>query len=99
MDVEYTRTEVSLPTIEESNLAAYWKVVRSLDPELYLIKIALAETGVNPTIIPRVIRALANLAYGTGFGKIQIFMQGGMITQIKPEESDKIDEPTIVDKR
>jgi len=68
----------------------YWKVLMTLDPELYLIKVALAETGLNPRIIPRVIRSLANLAYGTGYGKVQIFMEHSIVTQVKPEESDQL---------
>ena len=86
----------SLPTIEQANLEAYWDVIRKLDPELYLIKVALEETGVNPMILPKVVRALANLAYGSGFGTIRIFMQAGVVTQIKPEESNVVDCKTIM---
>lgn len=88
----------SLPTCEQVNIQKFYDVLRSGDPELYLIKIALQETGMNPTIIPRIIRAIANLAYGTGFGKVQVFMEEREITQIKPEESDLIGLPAIVDK-
>lgn len=76
-------------------MKAYWSVIRSLDSELFLIKVALEETQVNPMIIPKVIRALANLAYGSGHGRVQIFMQGGVITQIKPEESNVVNVETI----
>ena len=65
-------------------------VIRTLDPELYLIKIVLKETNVNPRFIPRLLRQVANLGYGTGFGKIQVFMSDGVITQIKGEESDQL---------
>lgn len=85
----------SLPTVDQANLQQFWNVIRSLDPELYLIKVALHETKVNPIIIPKIVRALANLAYGTGHGKIQIFMQDGVITQIKPEESSIVNVETI----
>jgi len=87
----------SLPTVEQSNLKQFWDVVRTLDPELYLIKIALTETKVNPVIIPKIVRSLANLAYGTGHGRIQIFMQDGVITQIKPEESSIVNVETIIE--
>lgn len=81
----------SLPTVEQANLDQFWNVIRQLDPELYLIKIALSETKVNPEIIPRVIRNISNLYTGTGFGRIQIFMQKRIITAIKGEESDLLD--------
>ena len=80
----------SLSTIEQTNLQQYWGVIRQLDPELYLIKIALEETGINPMILPRIIRSMSNLNVGTGYGKVQIFMQARVITSIKGEENDNI---------
>ena len=80
----------SLPTIERVNITNYLEVVRKLDPELYLIKIALHESGLDPMIMPAIIRSIGNLALGTGYGKIQIFMQSKIVTQIKGEESVEI---------
>ena len=87
----------SLPTIQKQNLDIYWEVIRVLDPELYLIKVALVETQVNPMLVPQIVRAIANLAYGSGFGKIQIFMEDGVVSAIKPEESNKVGEPALID--
>lgn len=84
-----------MPTIDVSNQERYWLVLASLDPELYRIKIALEETKVNPIIIPRMIRAIANLAYGSGYGKVQVFMEQRIVTQIKPEESDQLNVPAV----
>ena len=81
----------SLPSVEQCNYLQFQEVVRKLDPELYLIKRSLDETGINPMIIPRFVRALYNLAIGTGYGKVQVFMQKGVITSIKSEEADLID--------
>lgn len=85
----------SLPTIEQVNLNTYWEIVRQLEPKFYLIRVALQETGVNPMLMPKIIRTIANMALGTGYGKIQIFMQDGMITQIKPEESVQVNENAV----
>lgn len=89
----------SLPTVEEANLDQFWDVIRRLDPELYLIKISLRETGVNPMIIPKIVRQIGNLSFGTGYGKVQVFMQNKRVTQVKGEESDEINlEATIEEK-
>lgn len=85
----------SLPTIDQANQTRFWDVIATLDPELYRIKVALTETKVNPIMIPRIIRAIANLAYGTGYGKLQIFMEQRVVTQIKPEESDQLNVSAI----
>lgn len=81
---------ISTPTIQAANLEQYWDVIRKLDPELYLIKCALKETQINPMILPRIIRSLFNMAVGTKYGVIRIFMQGGVVTQVKGEESDNV---------
>ena len=87
----------SLPSVQQANLEQYWDVVRQLDPELYLIKIALQETGVNPMIIPRVIRSLANLCFSGGYGKVQLFVERGIVTQCKGEDSDLLNMPARVE--
>ena len=82
----------SLPTIDRINQENLLEVVRTLSPELYMIAIALEETNVNPLIVPKIIRTIGNLTLGTGYGKIQIFMQARVITQIKPEESVEVNQ-------
>jgi hypothetical protein len=72
----------------EINENKYIEVVRALDPQLYLIKVALQETGVNPDILPRIIRSLGNLNIGTGYGVIEIIVRSKTVTQIRSGESD-----------
>lgn len=88
----------SLPTIQNDdvqklNQKQYLDLLSRVDPEVYLIKVALIESGVNAYILPSIIRTIGNLALGTGHGKIQIFMQARVITNIKPEESVVVNEP------
>ena len=84
--------------MEDQNKEKLLEVVRTLSPELYMIAIALEETDVNPLIIPKIIRTIGNLTLGTGYGKVQIFMQAKVITQIKPEESVEVNQPASVDR-
>lgn len=79
--------------IEENNQEQYLNMLAELDPELYLIKIALLQTQVNPTIIPRIIRVLGNMNIGTGYGEITILMKERIITQVKANESDVLNMP------
>lgn len=89
------RTYQSLPSTESVNLDKYWDVVRQLDPEFYLLRIALKETSVNPMILPRIIRALANLAGGTGYGRVVVYMGKGVATSVKTEEADEVNQIVI----
>ena len=86
----------SLPTIEAANKDTFMEVLRKFNPELYLIQMALNESGVNPLIVPKIIRSIGNLCLGTGFGKIQIFIQNNRITQLKGEESVYVEEEATI---
>jgi hypothetical protein len=88
----------SLPTIEQSNLESYWEIVRRLEPEFYLVRLALGETDVNTMVLPRVIRAISNLSEGTGYGRVSIYMSDHKITQIKTEESDQFNDNATLEK-
>ena len=83
--------------IEENNQEQFLNMLAQIDPELYLIKIALLQTQVNPVIIPRIIRVLGNMNIGTGYGEITILMKERIITQVKANESDVLNMP--VDKQ
>ncbi len=76
-----------------SNEKQYLEVLKKLDPELYIVKMALVETGVNAMILPRVIRMLGNLDIGSGYGEVTILMKSRIITQIKGNESDVLNMP------
>lgn len=88
---------ISGPTIQQTNAERYLELIQTFDPDLYLTKQALLETGVNPLLLPRIIRGMANIAHGTGYGKVQIFIENRKVSQIKPEESDQVDLMILVD--
>jgi len=77
----------SQATIDIANNQKYLEALANLDPQLYLIRIALEETGVSSDIVVSLIKALANLKIGTGYGRVSVFMQGGKVINIKSEES------------
>jgi hypothetical protein len=87
----------SLPSVEQVNLEKYWDTVRKLEPEFYLLRITLKETGVNPMILPKIIRAISNLYIGTKYGKVTTYMQNGIITTVEGEERTKVEEQAVLE--
>lgn len=79
------------------NTEKFMETIKTLDPELYVVKMALIESGVPPMAIVKLIRSLGNIALGTGFGKVSVFIQDRKITQIKGEESVQVNELIIID--
>lgn len=79
--------------IDKQNHEKYLEVLRTLDPDLYMIRVALQETNINPQILPRIIRSLGNLNIGTGYGEVTILVKSRTVTQIKGNESDVLNMP------
>ncbi len=77
------------------NESEFWDKLREIDPELWNIKAALEAFRVNGEILPRVIRAIGAIGWGTGYGKVQIFLENRVVSSIKPEENDLINKPAI----
>lgn len=84
----------SLPTINQND-ELFLQVLMQGDPELARLYAYIKETNFNTAILPPLIRSISNLAMGTGFGRVQIFMERSVITSIKPEESNHINLPVV----
>ena len=91
-----------LPTINPNNYddqlfhnnVEMQKILDSLFPELkmpydsvYKILSYLAETNINATILPYVIRGINNIIIGTGKGQVIVHVRGN-ITNVQNRESN-----------
>lgn len=82
---------------KQNNEKQFLHMLSQADPELYLIKMALMETGVNPMILPKIIRSISNLILGSGFGEVQIIMRSKVIAQIRGAESVMVNESASIE--
>ena len=78
------------------NKKAFMGKLKEFDPQLNFIKVTLDETGVNPKILPKIIRSIANISYGTGYGDVTIHIKDNVVTHVKGNESDQLDEIVMV---
>lgn len=90
------RSLASVASQTQTNIEKYMTLVQTLDPDLYLIRLALNDSKVNPEIIPLIIRHMANISYGTGFGQIKISISARKVAQIASTESELVDEDAIL---
>lgn len=88
---------MNTPDNDKINQEQFMIVLRMVDPELYLIKMALLETKLNPLLLTHIMRAVGNLLIGTGYGTIKIYMQAKRINNIVGEEKTQIDDETTID--
>ena len=78
------------------NTDKYITLVKALDPELFDIKVAIEETQVNPFIIPKLIRVISNIYYGTGYGKVVIQISDREVVSIDANEKELINLPAVL---
>ena len=84
-------TYLSHATITQSNASTLMELLRQADPDLFLLKQTLTSTRITPLFLPRLLRAMDQVLQGTHFGQIRVFIQDNRITQIRGEQTDKLD--------
>lgn len=90
-------TYISHPTVEAMNALAFEELAKRTNPDVYFILEALKDTRINPHIVSRMIHSIHFLLSGSRYGKVTLFMQDGLVTQIRPEASISINELASMD--
>jgi len=86
------------PTYEEQkkhNELLFKEHLKKVRPELFVLMDILDTTNVNPLIVWKVIRQLNMIAIGSKFGVITIEIKNGIVTFVRGEEHDKVNEEII----
>ena len=85
-----------MPSINASRLYdPEWQFIRHMDPDMYAVKEMIEATKVNPQVLPQLIKGIASIGWGTGYGKVQVFIEGRKVSAIKPEESDLVNKEAL----
>ena len=82
---------------QKENEAIFKEMIRKVRPDLFVLVDVLDETGVNPLVIWKIVRQLALLSQGTGYGTIRIEIQNHIVTFIHGEEDDKVQEKLTIE--
>jgi len=57
----------------------------------------LDETKTNPMILFKVMRHLSNIATGSKYGQVTVYIENGVATFVRGEEADKLNEKVIME--
>src|SRR5258708_3808385 len=79
----------------QHNEIAFKTMVKSVRPELYVLMDLLDETQLDPMILFKTMRQLNNIAIGSKYGQVTIYIENGVATFVRGEESDKLNLPVI----
>ncbi len=81
---------------QSKNEHSFREMLKTVKPDLYVIFDILQATGINFFVVVKIMRALNNIALGTGYGDVVINIQNGKVLFIHGNESDRVNENLII---
>jgi hypothetical protein len=87
-DVDYYKQQAK-------NEYAFREMLKTVKPDLYVIFDILQTTGINFFVVVKILRALNNVALGTGYGTVSVDIQDNKVLFVKGTESDRVNEELI----
>lgn len=69
----------------------FLELIKRFDPDLALIQIYLANTKINPKIIPVVIDQLSMIERGSGFGSVIVNIYDRKVVSIRGTDDRSVD--------
>lgn len=79
----------------QQNEFAFKELVKSVRPDLWMLMDLLDETEVNYLVLIKALRHIYNIATGSKYGTVSVDIQNGIVTFIRGEESDRLNEPAL----
>jgi hypothetical protein len=82
----------------ENNMEVFKKLVKEVRPDIYVLMDIIDQTKINPFILVKYMRQLNNIAIGNKYGSVTTQIENGVVTFIRGEESDKLNEPILIER-
>jgi hypothetical protein len=89
------------PTYQEElehNEHMLMEIMKSVDPNAWVLLDLMHKTNINPMVIFKFIRQAHNIMVGSRFGQVSLVISDGVARYIKGEDTDRIEEPVIIEK-
>lgn len=80
---------------KEHNEELFKKGAQLVRPDIYHLMEVLDTTHIDYTILVQVLYFLERIATGTRYGEVRVFIENGIATFVRGEESKKINVPVI----
>jgi hypothetical protein len=72
-------------------------IIKIYRPDLFVIDKALEAGKINPFLIPRIVRAISNVGFNGGYGKVVLYIEKNSIVNIEGVEKYLVREQIFVD--
>lgn len=89
---------ISYQDEQQNNELLFKEMLKKLRPDLFVLMDILDQTGINPLVLWKVARQLNNIAIGNGYGQVTIEIQKNIVTFVRGEEADRVQEELIIRK-
>jgi hypothetical protein len=77
------------------NEFAFKEMVKTVRPDIWMLMDLIDETKVNYLVLIKALRHIYNIGTGSKFGTVSVEIQNGIVTFVRGEESDRLNEPAI----
>ena len=75
---------------QKINEDAFIEVLRTLNPELFVLNKLIAQEKLSPNVFSKLARQLININAGTRYGDIHIVIEDGIVKFINGTEKDRV---------
>lgn len=80
---------------KDHNEGVFEKGIQIMRPDIFVLMKTLDETGVDYTLILQIMHSLQRVAEGSKYGEVRIFIENGVATFVRGEESKKVNIPIL----
>lgn len=80
---------------KEHNEELFRKGAQMVRPDIFHLMEVLDTTHIDYTILVQVLYFLEKIATGTRYGEVRLFIENGVVTFVKGDESKKLNIPII----
>lgn len=77
---------------ETHNELLFRETIKKVRPDIYVLMDLIDRYHVNVYVLFKVIRQLINVAHGSRWGRVTVYINDNKITQIEGLDSDKVNE-------
>ncbi len=86
------------PTYQEQqkqNEEMFYTLLQRIRPDLYVLSDMIDKNSINIFVLMKFIRQLLNVARGTGWGKVHVFIQEGKVIRMEGVDAEEIREDIV----
>ncbi len=85
------------PQEEQQNQQQFYTLLKNVRPDIFVLADVIDTNRINVFVVLKIIHQLLKIAVHDGYGKVNIFMEEGVVTKVDGIDSSFVNEKMIVE--